>query len=241
MEYTLQPGKQGNYQVTVTLVPDELTTYKAKALENFQKEMKVEGFRPGHAPLQMVEQKVAPEYLNVALYEEALHDATARMLEEHKDKKFIGTIYNLNIDDKKADAVTITFLIDVYPEVKETSDKWKKTKVSPVDATASKEEIEDTLQNLRKQYADYQPATEVGSDSVFKVSMGFLDKEGQEVHTGKLYLGKEDIDEFPILKEYFMGKKADEVVTITYDEKKLPHTMHLHKEGLKAATVEATI
>lgn len=241
MDYTLQPGLQSNYQVTVTLTPDELATYKTKALEHFQKEMKVEGFRPGHAPLQMVEQQVAPEYLNVALYEEALHEATKRMLQDHEDKKFIGTIYNLNIDDKQAGKVTLVFTIDVYPEVKEISQKRKKNNVQPLDTTASEAEIEDTIMNLKRQYADYQPAETVTENSVFKVNMKFLDKTGQEVNTGKLFLGKEDFEEFPQLREYFMNKKADEVVTIKYEEKKLPHTMHLHKEGMQAASIEATI
>jgi FKBP-type peptidyl-prolyl cis-trans isomerase (trigger factor) len=35
--------------------------------------MKEPGFRPGHVPLDMVEQKVQPQYLEIAQFEEAIH------------------------------------------------------------------------------------------------------------------------------------------------------------------------
>ena len=95
--------------------------------------------------------------------------------------------------------------------------------------------------NIKRQYADYQPAEIVGENSVFKVGLSFIDKDGKEVHTGKLYLGKEDFTEFPQLADYFMGKKQDDAITIPYEEKKLPHTMHLHKDGITAKQIVATI
>jgi FKBP-type peptidyl-prolyl cis-trans isomerase (trigger factor) len=35
--------------------------------------MKEPGFRPGHVPLDMVEKKVQPQYLEIAQFEEAIH------------------------------------------------------------------------------------------------------------------------------------------------------------------------
>lgn len=241
MHYTLEQGKQSNYQITLTLTAEELASHKEAALKQFQKDANIEWFRPGHAPLSMVEQRVSPEYVKVAMYEEALHKGTSQVVAEHTDKRFIGQMYNLSIDDKSWTDITMSFLIDVYPEVQEKNDARKKAAVKGLDTTISAEEIEETITNLKRQYADYQETTQVGPNSVFKVSLAFLDKSGATVHTGKLYLGKEDFAEFPQIVEYFLGKKEWDVVTISYDEEVLPPTMFVQKAWIEAASIEATI
>ncbi len=241
MNYSLQEGKQSNYQVTITLSPDELLAYKDAALKQFQKDANIEGFRPGHAPLSMVEQRVSAEYLKVAMYEEALHTATNMMLNDHKDKRFIWQMYDLHIDDAKTDLITLTFMIDIYPDTTQKNDAWMKIKADNLATEVSDAEVAETLLNLQRQYANYKEATQVGPDSVFKVSLRFLDAKGEEVHTGKLYLGKEDIQEFPQLATYFWGKKENDSVSIAYDEKQLPPTMHTQKADVKAKEIEATV
>ncbi len=241
MQYTLTPGTQSNYQITVTVPKASLGSYKEAALQQFQKDTNIEWFRPGHAPLSMVEQRIQPEYLQVAIYEEVIHQATSQLLDEHKDKKFIGQIYDFHIDDKNATDVVLMFKIDVYPEIVTKNDARKKLKLTALETDVWDKEIEETLMNIKRQYADYQPAEIVGENSVFKVGLSFIDKDGKEVHTGKLYLGKEDFAEFPQLADYFMGKKQDDAITIPYEEKKLPHTMHLHKEWITAKQIVATI
>lgn len=241
MNYSLQAWSASNYQVIVTLSSEELLAHKETALKQFQKDANIEWFRPGHAPLSMVEQRVGAEYLKVAMYEEALHTATSMMLQEHSDKKFIGQMYDLRIDDSKPEAITLSFTIDVYPELVEKNDAWKKVTAHAATEPATDKEIEETLFNLQRQYADYKDATQIWPDSVFKVSLRFLDGKGTEVHTGKLYLGKEDIEEFPQLATYFSGKKENDTISIAYVEKDLPPTMHTQKADVDAKEIEATI
>lgn len=241
MHYSLQWWDQSNFLVTITFTNEELLAHKETALKQFQKDAKIEWFRPWHAPLSMVEQQISPEYLKVAMYEEALHTITNQMLSEHPDKKFIWQMYNLNIDEAKEWQITMTFVLDVYPDTSAKNDAWMKLKIDPISSDASDAEVDETLYNLKRQYANYKEASEIGPDSVFKVSLRFLDKSGTEVHTGKLYLGKEDVDEFPQLKTYFMGKKEWEEVSIAYDEKQLPPTMYTKKEWITATSIQATV
>lgn len=241
MHYTLQPWPLSNYQITIFLTAEELAWFKSAALAQFQKDAKIDGFRPWHAPLAMVEERVSPEYLKVAMYEEALHANTGKLLQEHADKKFIGQMYDLRIDDAKPDAITLTFTLDVYPEIVQKDTNREKLSAPVIQADASPEEIEETITNLKRQYASYAKADIVGEKSVFKVSLSFVDKSWSEVHTGKLYLWKEDLEEFPLLKTLFIGKKADEVISVEYDEKKLPPTMHVNKEWIQANTINATV
>lgn len=241
MNYSLQPWPQSNYQVTITITAEELAWFKSAALAQFQKDAKIDGFRPWHAPLAMVEERVSPEYLKVAMYEEVLHATTGKMLQEHADKRFIGQMYDLRIDDAKPEAINLAFTLDVYPEIIQNDTKREKVTAPAINAEASNEEIEETITNLKRQYASYTKADSVGENSVFKIALSFVDKTGNEVHTGKLYLWKEDFQEFPLLKTLFIGKKADEVVSVDYDEKKLPPTMHVNKEWIKADKINVTV
>ena len=83
--------------------------------------------------MSLVEQRIQPEYLQVAIYEEVIHQATSQLLDEHKDKKFIGQIYDFHIDDKNATDVVLMFKIDVYPEIVTKNDARKKLKLTALE------------------------------------------------------------------------------------------------------------
>jgi trigger factor len=176
MEYTLASGNASNYIITMKLSATDWEEMGQKALLQFQKEVKEPGFRDGHVPLDVVKKKVSPQYLEIATIEEAIHKTTKKLIKEHEDKKFIGTIYELdkNQELKPEDGYEFTFKLDVYPEVHVKNDDWKKATVEVIDATAAPEEIDETIMNLRKQYASYDPAEIVNAASVFKVSFKHL-------------------------------------------------------------------
>jgi FKBP-type peptidyl-prolyl cis-trans isomerase (trigger factor) len=96
-------------------------------------------------------------------------------------------VYDLNKDDKE-DETQFTFKLDVYPEVEVKNKKWEKLTMDELENTASAEEITQTMDNLRKQYADYQPAEKVTLDTVFKVSFKHLNEAGEEIDTGSAFL-----------------------------------------------------
>lgn len=216
MKYDLQQGTQSNYVITLTVSPEDLAWFKQKALKSFQKEMKEPGFRPGHVPLDMVEKKVQPQYLEIAQFEEAIHAWTKQLLDENQEIKFIGQVYDLNKEDKENET-QFTFKLDVYPEVEVKNKKWEKLTMDELENTASDEEITQTMDNLRKQYADYQPADEVTLDTVFKVSFKHFDEAGEQIDKGSAFLWKEEFDEFTAMQSLFVGQKQGETFTVDYD------------------------
>ena len=241
MEYTLEQGKQSNWQITLTVTADDMATYKKKSLENFQKEMKEPGFREGHVPLDIVEKKVNPAYLEMGILEEVVHAGTKKVIQENEDKKFIGNIYDLNREEKDGNTI-ITLFLDVYPEINEKNQNWKKTTIDKIDDKPTPEELEDTITNLRKQYADYKVIDTINESCVFKVKFIIQDKDKKDIDTGSVFLGKEELVEFPHLVKIFVGKKNNEEVIEKYDEKKLPPMLHnRNKDGEKAAILVCTI
>ena len=83
--------------------------------------------------------------------------------------------------EEKDDTTIITIKLDVYPEVITKDEKWKSIKLDKIDDKATDKEIEETLLNLRKQYADYKPAKTIHENSVFKVAFSITDKDGKEI------------------------------------------------------------
>ncbi len=221
MEYTLQAWNASNYHITVTLSKDELAWYKSKALTAFQKDIKEPWFRPWHVPLDIVEKKVQPQYLEVAIMEEAIHAWTKKMLDENKDIKFIGNIYDLDKSEKD-NIVSFTYKLDIYPEVEEKNDAWQSLRLEAIDASATEQEIDETLTNLSKQYASYETTDEVSPDSVFKVSFIHTDANEKVVDQGSAYIGKEEFIEFPWLDALFLWKKEWESFTQAYTEENMP-------------------
>lgn len=244
MKYDLTKGN-GNYEVKVVVDAKTQEEMKEGALKLAQKDFSFHGFRQGHVPLSIVEKNIKPEYMQMAMYEEVINKALQKVVKENEKIQFIGQPYDLN-DTKDDKGWTITFKLDVYPEVEVKDKKWEDLHVHAIDTEATAEEEANALNNLARQYADYQDTDTITEDSVAKLKFVMLDKDGNEIDKGSAFLGKEEYDEFEFVKKEFVGKKKDETVEFKYDEKKLPHVLHFHpkdeaKKGLKAATVSATI
>lgn len=242
MQYEITQWKQSNYVITLIPNQNDLDSAKNKVLLSFQKEMDMQGFRKGHVPLDMVEKNAKPMMLQMGIYEQVVHEWTKIMLDENKDKKFIWMIYDLQPLEKDS-IVTFSFKLDVYPDVSENNKNRSSVSVSSYDANPSEEEIEQTITNLKKQYAQYEETDEVQEWTIFKAKFSILDKDLWEVDNGSIFLGKEDVEEFPILKTLFYGKKLNQEFEVAYDKKSLPVMLQVKKgeDDSSATTIKITI
>jgi len=67
--------------------------------------------------------------------------------------------------------------LDVYPQIEVIDDKWKTNKMNKIDTKATDKEVEESLVNLKKNYAEYKDAKKIEKDTVSKVSLDFLNKK----------------------------------------------------------------
>ena len=226
MKYDLTKG-QGNYEIKVVVDAQTQEEMKEGALKLAQKDFTFQGFRQGHVPLSIVEKNIKPEYMQMAMYEEVINKALQKVVKENEKIQFIGQPYDLQ-DKKENDVWTITFKLDVYPEVEVKDKKWESIHIHAIDTAPTAEEEANALNNLRRQYADYQDTDTITEDSVAKLKFIMKDKDGNEIDKGTAFVGKEEFDEFALVKKEFVGQKKDATVEFAYDEKKLPHILHFH-------------
>ena len=240
MSYSLEQGKQANYIVTFSVSGQEQEDTKQKVLQNYAKDVKVPGFRPGKAPLSVVEKQVNPEYLGMAVYEQMISKQLHSMVEENKEIKFIGSPYAIDFKDGKDGTKDVTYTLDVYPEVEVTGKDWEKQSMKAIDVSVSAEDLEKTVVQFKKQYADYKDVEVIGKDIIAKASYVFLDKEGKELHKSVLYVGNEEVEQHPLLEGLFYGKKK-ETFEVKYTKKDLPAIMHYTKDDTKPSLVRITV
>ena len=239
MAYSLKKGDKSNYEVVITFSEWDKAHEESHVLQHLAASVNLPGFRKGHVPMDIVKQQFTPETLNLEIEEHIINHEIKNMLKEHEEIKFIGEPYGYKKDDKK-DPITITLYIDVYPEVEVKNDSWKKEKIDAVETKVEKKEVEDAYLTLRKNYANYEEAETLELDTISKISMEFLDKEGKVIDKGTTYLGEPEFNEDNFWKDTFLGKKKGEVIELDYKEKKLPQVL-LSKSEDKPTKVRLTI
>ena len=239
MEKQLTQWKQCNYQVTFTFTDAEKAGVKNHVLEHFAKDMNIPGFRAGKVPLHMVESKVQPAYIQMAITEHLVNKGIQELLGENKDLKFIGEPYAFDTKEDKG-TTTVSFSLDVYPEVEVKGKSWEKVQMNALSVEATEKEVEDSLLNIQKNYADYKDTDTIAvKDTLSKLGLEFFDKEGKSVEKGTTYLGETEFAEDKFWEKTFDGKKKGELVELKYDVKKLPAVLHAKKGD--AASLKVTV
>lgn len=239
MEKQLTQWKQCNYQVTFTFTDAEKAGVKNHVLEHFARDMNIPGFRAGKVPLHMVESKVQPAYVQMAITEHLVNKGIQELLGENKDLKFIGEPYAFDTKEDKG-TTTVSFSLDVYPEVEVKGKSWEKVQMNALSVEATEKEVEDSLLNIQKNYADYKDTDTITvKDTLSKLGLEFFDKEGKSVEKWTTYLGETEFAEDKFWEKTFDGKKKGELVELKYDVKKLPAVLHAKKGD--AASLKVTV
>ena len=240
MQKKLTKGSASSYDIELVVNAQDYAKAREKILKEFQKDLNLPGFRKGFVPMHLVEENIKPEYLAMGIYESVINSGLQEVVRENDTLRFIGEPYGIN-QEKKGEDTIITLKLDIFPEVEVKGDAWKSYTMKPVDGKATQEEIDDALLRLKKNYADYKDADTVTLNSIAKVTMSFLDKDGQEVEKGTLYVGEQEFDEFEFFKKTFIGKNKAESFSIKYDEKELPPTVQSKKADVAVKTVSFAV
>lgn len=240
MEKKITKASSSNYDIQLIVTDKEFEDAKLIILKEFQKDYEAPGFRKGSAPLDMVEKNVRPEYIEMGAYEKLINKGLQEILKEQPDIKLIGEPYDLK-QEKKDDTTILNLKLDIFPEVEVVNDDRQKQSCTPIDNTATEEEIEGTLMNIKKQYADYQDADIIQLDTISKIALEYLDKEGKVIHTGHTYIGEQEFAEDQFFPKTFLDKKRDEVIEIKHEEDKLPAVLHNKKGDIKAEKIRLTV
>lgn len=237
MNKKLTEGKNCDYIITVSFWDEDKSKVRWHVLEHFAKDMKIPWFRAGKVPMHIVEKNIEPVYIDMTITEHLINDAIQEILKENKDIKFIGEPYGYETKEDKW-TTNVTFHLDVYPEVKVDGKKWEGIKMKEIKVEATDKEVEDSLLNIQKNYADYKDAETISDkNTISKLGLEFVDKNWETVDKWTTYLWETEFNEDKFWAKTFNGKKKKEVIELAYDEKKLPQVLHAKKGEAKKVKI----
>ncbi len=203
-----------------------------KVINKVTKDIKIDGFRKGKAPKNMVIKTYGQYNIWLDAANEVIQDAYTKMLEDNKDLEIVarpdGTISA--VDD---DYVEFTFTLTLKPEVK--LGKYKQLGIKKEEAKVTAKEVDEELARVQKQYAEIVPKkgkVEEGDTAVIDFE-GFQDGvafEGGKGENYSLTIGSHTF--IPGFEEQLIGMKKNETkeIHVTFPE-------DYHSEELKGKPV----
>lgn len=214
-------------ELTISLGAEELKAAEQVALTKLAKEVKIEGFRKGKAPLEMVAAQVDPILLN----QETLENALSKSVAEAFLKEKVQAINRPEVDVKKfipGTELEFTATTEIMPKV-ELGD-YKKLGVKKEAAKVSKKEAKETIDRILKNFAE-KKKVEREAKNGDEVIIDFLGKkdgvafDGGKAEKFPLELGSKSF--IPGFEEGLIGKKAGDELSLDLEFPKDYHAKDL--------------
>ncbi len=214
-------------ELTISLGAEELKAAEQVALTKLAKEVKIEGFRKGKAPLEMVAAQVDPILLN----QETLENALSKSVAEAFLKEKVQAINRPEVDVKKfipGTELEFTATTEIMPKV-ELGD-YKKIGVKKEAVEVSKKEVKETIDRILKNFAE-KKKVEREAKNGDEVIIDFLGKkdgvafDGGKAEKFPLELGSKSF--IPGFEEGLIGKKAGDELSLDLEFPKDYHAKDL--------------
>ena len=210
-------------ELTISLGVEELKAAEQVALTKLAKEVKIEGFRKGKAPLEMVAAQVDQNVLGQEVIENALSKAVAEAFLKEK----IQAINRPEVDVKKfipGTELEFTATSEIMPKV-ELGD-YKNLKVKKEKVSVSQKEVNETIDQILKNFAEKKKVKRAAKEGD-EVIIDFLGKkdgvafDGGKAEKFPLELGSKSF--IPGFEEGLIGEKAGDELSL---DLKFPKDYH---------------
>lgn len=214
-------------ELTISLGAEELKAAEQVTLTKLAKEVKIEGFRKGKAPLEMVAAQVDPNLLS----QETLENALSKSVAEAFLKEKVQAINRPEVDVKKfipGTELEFTATTEIMPKV-ELGD-YKKLGVKKEAVKVSKKEVKETIDRILKNFAE-KKKVEREAKNGDEVIIDFLGKkdgvafDGGKAEKFPLELGSKSF--IPGFEEGLVGKKAGNELSLDLEFPKDYHAKDL--------------
>jgi trigger factor len=159
--------------LTVWIGSDELATAKKKVAGKISSNMKIKGFRPGKAPLAVVERMAGEEYVRTEAIEEAIQSVVPAAIDEAGlEPVTVPSVADVR-DDSEDGTVEVDVIVTLWPQLDALPDLGEfEIEVESVDVT--QEAIDEQIDALRNQFAeleDFEGAVTVGDFAMIDISV----------------------------------------------------------------------
>lgn len=238
MNTTVKYLSDTRVRATIKVEATELKAAEQVALKKLSKTVKVNGFRKGHVPLEVVKKNVDPN----ALAQETLENALSRAVAESFIENKLQALERPEVEVKKfvpGESLEFTAEADVLPKVK--LGDYKKLKATEKKVSVAKKDVDEVVERIRKSMAEKKEvkrAAKLGDEAVIDF-VGKKDGEAFPGGTGNDYpleLGSGSF--IPGFEEAIIGLKAGDKKDI---ELTFPKDYHAPDLKGKKVVFETTV
>ncbi len=234
MKVTTKELPKSQTELIIKLSTDEFKPHLIKASQKIAKEIKIDGFRPGKAPYEIIKAKIG----EMTILEEGARIAIAKIIDKAIDENIKRRVIGqpqINIT-KLAPNNPLEFkvIVSLLPNL--TLSKYKDLKIKKTKAKVEKKEAENTLTQLREMRVVetiVNTAAKDGDKIVCDINM-FLDNVPVDGGQGKgtaIIIGKDYI--VPGFDKQLINAKKGEVKNF-----KLPYPSKHHMKNLAGKMVD---
>lgn len=176
MEIKIEKLLKSEVKITVELTAEDMKKYETRAAEQISSEIKIDGFRPGKVPVEMIKSKIGEGSFEAHMAELALPETYAEAVMKNK----IDVVSHPRINILKNAPLKFEATVAVMPEVKVkdyTGIKVKKNEIKVED-----KEISEVLESLQRREAIFKDVErEVKKGDRVEIDFKGSDKDGKEI------------------------------------------------------------
>lgn len=195
-------------EIKVVLDKSDLKDAEEKAVARLAKEVKIEGFRKGKAPLDVARKNINPNDLASVTLDIAVRTTVPKAFEEGKSTPLM--IPNVEVTKfVPGETAEYTAKADILPEVK--LGDFKKLGVKKEEVKVAEKDVKEILDNIQNAYAEKKPAkkkAEMGDEVIidFEGSLNGEKFEGGAAKNFTLGLGSHQF--IPGFEEGIVGHES---------------------------------
>jgi trigger factor len=233
MSDNIKKLKKSQVEVKIEVSKEVLEQAKKLTLEKLRKDVKVKGFRPGHAPDHVIEQNVGPQALTYYMQDYAIQRAYSDFVIKNK----LQVIAAPQVKIESEEPLVFTATVAVMPEVEVKG--YKSIKVKKAEAKLEKKDLEQVLNQVKLLGTTWTDVPADGRKSAkgdrVEVDFEGFDKDGKTIEGTKSKNHPINIGDGRMIPGF-----EDELIGLKVGDKKefkIAFPKDYHKEDLQGAKV----
>jgi len=206
MKVSIKKLKDLERKVLVTIPVDEYELKFSTKLKNIKTKAKVDGFRRGNVPNDVLEQKYGASIHNEVI-NELIQETYPKAISENNIRPASSPQVSIDSEDPKK-PLSYSAVIEVFPEIKPKLSRW--TNYEEFEIEIEENDINLAIDDIKKRYGDWKDVQRDArlDDQVVIDFIGKIDGkefEGNSANDFKLVLGSKSM--IPGFEDSIVGKK----------------------------------
>ncbi len=207
-------------RLRVEIPSDVIEKEIGDSLEKVRQKAKIPGFRPGRAPINLIEKRFGKE-VEAEVLDKVIPEYYSNALKEAELIPVAMPVFDRDTDFKRNNPLNLSFTIEVMPKIENIN--YENIRIEDIPVVVDEAEIEDYFKRLQEEKVIYEVAEkEVELDDLVTFDYSDCKIIGEEsppsIKEEVLKIGNEIFP--PDIMERAMGKKKDDIVefTTTFNE-----------------------